>query len=301
MKHAYIIVTNSISEVFLTSIKMLDHPLNDIYVLFDKKARLSEKAKDLIETLRFSNIFMCEQIVNWGGYSQIEAVMNLLKQVTESGTQYEYIHFFQGADLPIKTQEDIHQFFGKHKGKEFVSIEYDRKEMAMNKCRYIHLFCHNRFFRKNKLVKALNFGFVALQRAFRINVNKDIEFYQGSALFSITQQFAEYLVDQHKEIKRIFRFSLAADECFIQTMLLRSHFCGNVYINHEGKTSNSRLIDRTRPDGKNSPHIWRDNEFETIIQQPVDICFSRKFDAVRAPQIVKAIYEKYGNGVEDGQ
>lgn len=64
MKHAYIIVTNSISEVFLTSIKMLDHPLNDIYVLFDKKARLSEKAKDLIETLRFSNIFMCEQIVN---------------------------------------------------------------------------------------------------------------------------------------------------------------------------------------------------------------------------------------------
>lgn len=301
MKHAYIIVTNSISEVFLTSIKMLDHPLNDIYVLFDKKARLLNKAKDLGSSLRYSRFFISEQIVNWGGYSQIEAVLHLLKQVTSESEKYEYIHFLQGADLPIKSQEDIHQFFGDHLGAEFVSIEYDRKEMAMNKCRYIHLFCHNRFFRKNKLVKALNFGFVALQRAFRINVNKDIEFYQGSALFSITQQFAEYLVDQHKEIKRIFRFSLAADECFIQTMLLRSHFCGNVYINHEGKTSNSRLIDRTRPDGKNSPHIWRDNEFETIIQQPVDICFSRKFDAVRAPQIVKAIYEKYGNGVEDGQ
>lgn len=47
MKHAYIIVTNSLSEVFLTSIKMLDYPLNDIYVLFDKKARLLDKAKDL--------------------------------------------------------------------------------------------------------------------------------------------------------------------------------------------------------------------------------------------------------------
>lgn len=227
--------------------------------------------------------------------------MYLLKQVIEAGTQYEHIHFLQGADLPIKTQEDIHQFFGMHTEKEFVSIEYDRKKMAENKCRYIHLFCHNRFFRKNRLIKAINFGLVALQKTFGISVNKDIEFYQGSALFSITPQFAEYLVNQEREIKRIFRFSLAADECFIQTMLLRSYFRDNVYIDADGKPSNARLIDRTRPDGKNSPHIWRDNELETIRKQPVDICFSRKFNSEVAPIIVKAIYEEYGNGVEDGR
>lgn len=221
--------------------------------------------------------------------------------MTESDTQYEYIHFFQGADLPIKTQEEIHQFFGIHKGKEFVSIEYDRKKMAENKCHYIHLLCHNRFFRKNRLIKVVNFGFIVLQKAFNIRVNKEIEFYQGSALFSITPQFAEYLVNREGEIKRIFRFSLAADECFIQTMLLRSRFRDNVYINAEGKTSNARLIDRTRPDGKNSPHIWRDDEFETIKQQSEDVCFSRKFDSVLAPEIVKEIYDQYGNGVEDGQ
>lgn len=67
MKHAYIIVTNSISEVFLTSIKMLDHPLNDIYVLFDKKARLLNKAKDLGSSLRYSRFFISELVVNWGG------------------------------------------------------------------------------------------------------------------------------------------------------------------------------------------------------------------------------------------
>lgn len=67
MKHAYIIVTNSLSEVFLMSIKMIDHPLNDIYVLFDRKSRLLEKAKNLNCLLRFSKISICEQIVNWGG------------------------------------------------------------------------------------------------------------------------------------------------------------------------------------------------------------------------------------------
>ena len=67
MKHAYIIVTNSLSKVFLMSIKMIDHPLNDIFVLFDRKARLLEKAKNLNYTLRFSKISICEQIVNCGG------------------------------------------------------------------------------------------------------------------------------------------------------------------------------------------------------------------------------------------
>lgn len=72
MKHAYIIVANSLSEVLLTSIKMLDHPLNDIYVLFDKKARLLDKAKDLGNLLRFSNICMYEQIVNWGAILKLK-------------------------------------------------------------------------------------------------------------------------------------------------------------------------------------------------------------------------------------
>lgn len=43
MKHAYIIVTNTLSKVFLKCISMLDHPLNDSYVLFDKKVRVQKK------------------------------------------------------------------------------------------------------------------------------------------------------------------------------------------------------------------------------------------------------------------
>lgn len=291
-KHAYIIVANSISEVLCTCIEMLDNPLNDIFILFDKKAHLLQAANCLQQNVRYSHISFCEQIVNWGGYSQIDAVIRLLKNVINERNEYAYIHFFQGSDLPIKSQCAIRDFCEKHDGKEFVSVELGRKKMAENKCHYYHFFCHNRFFRKNRMVKALNFGLVAIQKALKIQHNTDVEVYQGSALFSITPAFASYLVEHEQEIRQRFRFALAADECFIQTMIMKSPFKEYLYLDANGESLNARLIDRTRPDGKNSPHIWRDDELKYVLSQPEEMCFARKFDSKIAPHIVESIREK---------
>lgn len=195
--------------------------------------------------------------------------------------------------MPIKTKDEIRAFFRNNSGKEFVLVEFERSTMAENKCHYYHFFCHNRFFRKNRLVKAANFGLVEIQKAFHIKKNMDISVFQGSALFSITQGFAEYLIETEQEIEKRFRYSLAADECFIQTMIMKSPFRDYLYLNRKGQTSNARLIDRTRPDGKNSPHIWRDSESDYIASQPSEICFARKFDAEIAPGIVEYIQKRY--------
>lgn len=66
--------------------------------------------------------------------------MNLLKKVLNENKRYNYIHYFQGCDLPIKTQEEIHNYFDKNQGLEFVSVEYERKKMAEEKCLYRHFF-----------------------------------------------------------------------------------------------------------------------------------------------------------------
>lgn len=70
--------------------------------------------------------------------------MVLIEKVINSGVEYDYIHFFQGADIPLN-------YFKENSGTEFVSIEFERKRMAERKAQYIHLFCHNRFFRKISL------------------------------------------------------------------------------------------------------------------------------------------------------
>lgn len=95
-KHAYIIVANSLSDVLLTCVRMLDDPFNDIYVLFDRKAHFITHTQPLKQCVQHSKWEFCEQLVNWAGYSQIAAVMTLLKRACSKQRQYAYIHFLQG-------------------------------------------------------------------------------------------------------------------------------------------------------------------------------------------------------------
>ena len=67
LKHAYIIVANSLSHVLCTCIAMLDDPNNDIFLLLDKKAKLYLQAKELANRVKYSRIQICQKLVNWGG------------------------------------------------------------------------------------------------------------------------------------------------------------------------------------------------------------------------------------------
>lgn len=67
LKHAYIIVANSLSHVLCTCIAMLDDPNNDFFLLLDKKAKLFLPAKKLESHVKHSRIQMCQKLVNWGG------------------------------------------------------------------------------------------------------------------------------------------------------------------------------------------------------------------------------------------
>lgn len=292
LKHAYLIVANGNFGVVKTCLKMIDDARNDIFLLLDSKAKVStEIQKQLKECVNKSHIEIYEQVVNWAGYSQISAVLGLMEKAINNG-EYQYLHFLQGSDLPIRSQDEIHDFFNKNNGKEFVQIEYPRKEMANRKAWYRHFFCHNRYFRKNRFVKMLNFGLVEVQKIIHIKKNTDIELYQGSALFSITGKCAKYVLSKKDEIHKRFHFSLAADEVFIQTILMESEFKERICDVDKEYSENARLIDRTRPDGKNSPHIWRKEEFETLINADKNKMFARKFDEKTDIDIVEKIYNE---------
>ena len=291
MKHAYLIVAHANFKVVETCLKCIDDERNDVFLLLDRKARVpSETVERLKHACVRSKVTVMEAVVNWAGYSQIAAVLALLRAANASPTEYSYLHFMQGADLPIRTQDEIHAYFDAHAGKQFVMIERSRGAMAVNKTHYRHFFCHNRFFRRNRIMKALNFGLVYLQRLLHIRKRMGMEVYQGSALFSVTGACARYIESKEGEIRRLFRFSLAGDEVFLQSMLMASAFRDDIMDAEREVSSNARLIDRTRPDGKNSPHIWRAEELPYILSRPEGICFARKFDENVDLEIVEQIY-----------
>lgn len=88
---------------------------------------------------------------------------------------------------------------------------------------------------------------------------------KGSNWFSITQEFAEYVVSKEAEIKGLFQYTCCADEIFLQTLLLNSKFierCAN---------DNLRLIDWKR----GNPYTFREDDFEEIIRS--EKLWARKF------------------------
>lgn len=277
MKHAYLIIAHSNFKILKIMLEMIDDERNDIYLLIDKKTK-NIKIYEIIDVVKKSKIYVLDRMkINWGGYSQIKAVIKLLEEACKN-KKYIYYHFMQGADLPIKTQKHIHEFFSDNYGKEFIEfseITENSKKFAQYKKLYYHFFTDNRFFRKNKVIKLLNHSLALTQE--KINMKrKNEEVYHGSALFSITHEFASYIVSLKDIIAREYRYTLACDEVFIQTIIMNSKFRKNINCFGEKMVSNTRYIDWENKIG-NSPKTFRVEDYEKLINLPKNICFARKF------------------------
>lgn len=279
MKHAYLITANGNFQVLNSCLKILDSDSNDIYITFDKKTFSNyDDVRELMYLPIFAEVKCIDfKVVNWGGYSQVAAVMSMMESAIASGVKYSYLHFLQGSDLPIKSNDDIQSFFVKNAGYEFVNVDSKDSAWAENCCRYRYYLSHNRFYRKNRLLKGLNIYMAKFQKILGILQNTDIQLYYGSALFSITDEFAQYLLSRREEIRKRFRWTLAPDEKFIQTMIMNSPFAERLLQNGGHSTSNAMLIDWNRDRGKNSPHVWQKEEFDYIISRNDDNCYARKF------------------------
>src|SRR5699024_5116533 len=83
--------------------------------------------------------------VNWSGFSQVEATINLMEEIDKIDKTYDYISFISGQDYPIKSSKYIDEYLEKNKGKNF--IEYDnigRYEWRIKRYNLITEFQNNR-------------------------------------------------------------------------------------------------------------------------------------------------------------
>lgn len=147
-KHAYLIIAHNNFYILEKLIKLLDDERNDIYIHIDKKVKEFD-FEYFINICKKSNInFIKRNKVYWGSYSQIQCELNLLKEATKNC--YKYYHLLSGIDLPIKSQNYIHDYFEKNKGIEFIGFQktewdYDRVSKINLLTNYIK--SNNRFAR----------------------------------------------------------------------------------------------------------------------------------------------------------
>ena len=120
-KHAYLVITHQYTAILETLIRMIDDGRNDIYVHIDKKVSESYENK-IVALVKHSELhFVKRHKVYWGHVSLVKAEYELFKVAYAHGGYCRY-HLISGSDLPIKSQNAIHEFFDAHQDEEFISF-----------------------------------------------------------------------------------------------------------------------------------------------------------------------------------
>lgn len=288
-RHAFLVLAHDDSLSFRTLLELLDDARNDIFIHMDSK-NVSYDRKRIEEIVRSAGLFhINSKNIRWGGYSQIDAEIALLKYATKHG-RYAYYHLLSGQDLPIKDNDYIHKFFDDNSGKEFVQFQSEKFSYD-NRIRYYYFFQDMIGRNKKNPLWVLNKLFVKIQKVFRVYRNKGIAFQKGANWFSVTDDLARYVVKREPWIKRTFRFSYCCDEVFLQTLIINSDYKNRLMQKkfNDDTSSIARLIDWKR--GK--PYVFRDCDYKELMQS--DCLFARKFDET----VDKKIIERIKDSLED--
>lgn len=283
--HAYLIIAHNEFELLKLLIRAIDDERNDIYIHIDSKAKdFDEKSFDGIA--RKSNIIFTQRThITWGGFDMVRCEYILLETAFESGKKYDYIHLLSGVDLPLAKQDVIHKFFDENRGREFVHFgapEPNVHEMA--RVKYYHFLPG----RRNYFNRAVTKGETVVQRALGVDRLKGMKVQRGSQWFSITGDFAKYVLSQKSFVYKHFKHTYIPDEFFIQTLMINSEFCKNLY-NKDFDNNHAacmRFIDWTR----GHPYTFRSDDFDEIMSS--GCLYARKFSMKTDGKIIEKITQK---------
>lgn len=273
MKHAYLILAHNEFAVLQRLIRALDDVRNDIFIHFDKKVSCLPELKT-----NKSNLYLLDDRIDirWGDVSVVEGEYALFEAALKKG-RYNYYHLLSGVDMPLRSQNEIYNFFEKHKGKEFIgfsngdlSSQLDRKVM-----RY-HFF--PKHFRANKdiitiLRKTTRYVAIHMQILLGIKRNTHISLKKGTQWVSITHDFVTYVLQHKKQVLKAYSHTFCSDEIFLQTLCWNSSFKENVFDFLDESHGCARKIGWQN----NELVDWHNEDYDRLIKS--DAMFARKFNS----------------------
>lgn len=273
-KHAYCIMAHNNWAQLQMLIDCLDDKRNDIFLHIDKKSLTDFCSYGGVNSHN-AGLFFCNNFdVVWGDISQTDAEIELYSCVLKQGI-YHYVHLLSGSDLPLKNQDEIHEFF-RDKKEDFLEVT-DFKP-AIKRVKYYHFFVRLRV--KYPLFNLLRRILLVPQLLFVNRLrNSKIPYSMGANWCSLTYNTTKLLVHLYHEHRNVFKYTTNSDEHYKQMLL-----GNNPHVNISS-TGNLRYV--VFDTGNPSPHILRENDYESIISS--ECLFARKFDIRIDKNIVNTI------------
>lgn len=269
MKHAYLILAHNEFGLLQQLLDTLDDPRNDIYVHIDKKV----KALPVLRTHKAGLAILSHRIdIHWASLSMVDAEYALFEAASAQGP-YQYYHLLSGVDLPLKSQDYIHDFFDRHDGKEFIGFTLTgmTPELVRRTQRW-HIF-PRQFSQTRNHYSAPRAACLRLQELLGIKRNRHVAFMKGSQWVSITERMARYFLSQRRWVRKTFTHTFAPDECVMQTLAVMSPYRVNLYNTRDDATGCMRAI------GWRGDRLidWSAADYATLAAS--EALFARKFNS----------------------
>ncbi len=285
MKHAYLILAHGSYALLQRLVSAIDDERNDIFIHIDRKQKDLPHLK-----VKRSRLFLLNKervSVFWGDVSVVAAEFALMAFAYKQD-EYAYYHLLSGVDLPLKSQNYIHDFFETQKGKEFIGF-YDGADLSASLVRKVqryHLFAQD--FRGSGLVflakRILRACAIRIQELLGIKRHPNIRFAKGTQWWSLTGALIEQLLSKQDEILSLYKHTFCADEIAIQTYVYNSPFMAQVFAPEDEAKSSLRHIGWR----EGALYDWTRADYEDLKRSTA--LFARKFNE-EDPDFLDSIIE----------
>jgi hypothetical protein len=209
--------------------------------------------------------------VRWGGFSQVEATLNSLRQIIKQVASFDKVVFLSAQDFPLLPNEGLKQELARVAGKELLDTR------PVGPGGWPVAFRYQYFYREGG-GRAERLACALANRALRLckrtrRAPAGLVLYGGSSWWALSRECITELlarIEREPSIVRFFQTVLCPDEMFFQTLVMNSRFRGRVL------SQNFRYI-QWPAHGSRNPKVLDEADFERIRASNAHFC--RKLDS----------------------
>ena len=263
---------------------------NRIIIHVDRKSILHyQSVRDLCKD---SNVILIDEKssinVKWAGFSQIEAMILLIKKALPLMSPREKLIFLSGSDFPIRSRKDISTFLSQNNEIEYFRYyQLDNRRKDVSRWSFYHRWDLRIFKKRGSPLNRLNSLFIRMLSVVETILrgpkqSPDFCLMAGSQWFAISKECAqEILTIRNKSFDDFFRSMFAPDEVYFATLFAMSSFAKLNCDGGEMKSSrdSSRVFQaRNLTYVDESLNRWLNMEDLNRIRDS-NFLFARKFDS----------------------
>lgn len=285
MKKAYIILAHKNEQQVQRLIDTLDDGNSTYFLHVDLKVSDTEFKKLFSKN---SQVHFVRRVkTEWGGFGLVNATLNAMLDIRKTG-DFDKIILLSGQDYPIKSNEEIDQYFKNSKFNIFMDhfpLPNHRKWGMGGGMYRVNKYFFGLSWIEKYLAKAINFLAVFIPIINR-KLAKGVQPFSGSQWWVMDMRALNYVLDyvaDHPEYVKFHRHTFAPDELFFQIILLN---CKDESLRDHIANDNLRYM-QWKTSEIAHPEILNINDLDNIGES--DALFARKFDTGIDEEVINSI------------